>query len=187
MWDIDIEKLPTFRMGFKRGLQEGEKRGVRLNIASRMLKMAMFDVEEIAELTDLTVDEVECLRVEACDREMNNQGEEADIPAEIDFSGGERGKLYHPDLQVSGGAVMRTINIAEAESRFSEIMEQVGAGQEILIEKSGVPFAKIVAISQEELPPRILGLGRGKLKIPDGFNTMEAEAIRAMFEGKNKE
>ncbi len=77
---------------------------------------------------------------------------------------------------------MRSIDLAEAESRFSEIMEQVGAGEEVIIEKAGVPFAKIIAISQPELQPRILGLGRGKLKTPDDFNTMGAETIRAMFE-----
>lgn len=78
---------------------------------------------------------------------------------------------------------MRIITVAEAETCFSEIIEQASAGEEIIIEKDGKPFVKVVAISQPELPPRVLGLGRGKFKIVEDFNTMEAETIRAMFEG----
>lgn len=82
---------------------------------------------------------------------------------------------------------MRIITVAEAETRFSEIIEQASAGEEIIIEKDGKPFVKVVAVSQQELPPRVLGLGRGKLKIVEDFNTMEAETIRAMLEGTETE
>lgn len=78
---------------------------------------------------------------------------------------------------------MRTISLAEAENHFSEVVDQVGSGEEIIIEKAGKPIARLVPPNAMEPPRRILGLGRGKLKIPDDFNTMEAATIQAMFEG----
>lgn len=78
---------------------------------------------------------------------------------------------------------MRTINIAEAEAHFSEVIEQAGSGEEIIIEKAGKPIARLVPPIAIETPRRILGLGRGTRKVPEDFNTMEAETIQAMFEG----
>ncbi len=117
---------------------------------------------------------------------LADQNEEDDVPAEIDFSGGTRGKFYHPDLQRSMRTAMRTISIAEAESHFSEVIEQAGKGEEIIIEKAGKPIARLMPFPGTEPPRRILGLGRGRLTTPEDFNTMEAETIRAMFEGTDE-
>jgi prevent-host-death family protein len=119
--------------------------------------------------------------------QTTNPHEEDDMPAEIDFSGGTRGKFYHPDLQPSVRIPMRTMSITEAESRFSELMEQVGKGEEVIIEKEGKPIARLIPFPETEPPRRILGLGRGRLMMaPEDFNTMEAETIRAMFEGTDE-
>lgn len=82
---------------------------------------------------------------------------------------------------------MRTISLAEAESHLSEIIEQAGAGEEFIIERAGKPIARLVPLSETELPPRVLGLGRGQLRVPENFNTLHAETIRAMFEGTDSE
>ena len=60
---------------------------------------------------------------------------------------------------------MRTISVTEAESRFSELIEQAGKGEEIIIEKEGKPIARLIPFPETEPPRRILGLGRGRLTI----------------------
>lgn len=59
---------------------------------------------------------------------------------------------------------MRTISLAEAESHQSEIIEQAGAGEGIVIEKAGKPIARLVPPIEHDPPRRVLGLGRGQLK-----------------------
>lgn len=78
---------------------------------------------------------------------------------------------------------MQTINITEAETHLSRFIEQAAAGEEIIIEKAGKPVARLISVVAPEQPPRVLGLGRGRLKVPENFNSLNAETIQKMFEG----
>ena len=64
---------------------------------------------------------------------------------------------------------MRTVNIHAAKTHFSRLLEDVAAGEEIIIAKAGKPVARLVAV--EPLPPRRLGLMAGKFTVPEDFDT----------------
>ena len=61
------------------------------------------------------------------------------------------------------------INIHEAKTHLSRIVEDVAAGHEVVIAKAGRPMARLVPIWGTPLPKK-LGLLRGRIKVPDDFN-----------------
>lgn len=77
---------------------------------------------------------------------------------------------------------MRIVNIHEAKTHLSRLVEEVAAGQGVIIAKAGKPMARLVPL---ELPPkkRRLGLFKGQLKVPDDFDAPLAEEVLASFEG----
>jgi prevent-host-death family protein len=77
---------------------------------------------------------------------------------------------------------MQTINIHEAKTHLSRLLEQVAAGEEIVIAKAGKPVARLVPL--EAAPGRRhLGLLKGKLNVPDDFDAPLTDAELALFEG----
>ncbi len=75
---------------------------------------------------------------------------------------------------------MKTVNIHEAKTHLSRLLEGVGQGESFIIAKAGKPVAKVVPIFEK--PPQRIGFLEGQFKVPDDFDTMFAEEIRAMFE-----
>ena len=79
---------------------------------------------------------------------------------------------------------MRTvINIHEAKTHLSRIVDEVAAGAEIIIAKAGKPLAKLTPISAL-VTKKKLGLLKGKIKVPDDFNASLPEEVLAAFEGR---
>jgi prevent-host-death family protein len=86
------------------------------------------------------------------------------------------------------------VNVHEAKTNFSRLLERVQAGEEVVIAKAGTPVAKLVAIdvgaSSEPLPPRQPGRYKGELSgIPDSvwFDPFYTDEELDAFEGKNLE
>jgi len=77
---------------------------------------------------------------------------------------------------------MATVNIHEAKTHFSRLIEKAGAGEEIVIAKAGKPVARLVGYSAPQAPRR-LGLMAGQFNVPDDFDAMGADALRPLFEG----
>ncbi len=75
---------------------------------------------------------------------------------------------------------MKTVNIHEAKTHLSRLLEGVAQGESFVIAKSGKPVAKVVPILDK--PPQRIGFMEGQFKVPDDFDRMHAEEIRAMFE-----
>jgi prevent-host-death family protein len=75
---------------------------------------------------------------------------------------------------------MKTVNIHEAKTHLSRLLEGVANGESFVIAKSGKPVAKVIPIL-EKLPQRI-GFMKGMGSVPDDFDTLFAEEIRSMFE-----
>ncbi|HWR76306.1 MAG TPA: type II toxin-antitoxin system Phd/YefM family antitoxin [Thiobacillus sp.] len=78
---------------------------------------------------------------------------------------------------------MQTINIHEAKTHLSRLLEQVADGEEIVIAKAGKPIARLVPL---EAPPkkRQLGMFKGRLNVPDDFDTPLTDDELALFEGR---
>ena len=77
---------------------------------------------------------------------------------------------------------MKTVNIHEAKTHLSRLVERVQAGEEIVIAKAGRPAARLVPIEVMRKPVKIGGL-KSRVPVPDDFNTMFEQEIEALFAG----
>jgi prevent-host-death family protein len=73
-----------------------------------------------------------------------------------------------------------TVNIHEAKTHLSRLVERAEAGEEIVIARAGKPAARLVPLAPEG-KPREFGGWRGKIKLPDDIHGGDAE-IQEMFE-----
>lgn len=76
-----------------------------------------------------------------------------------------------------------TVNIHEAKTHFSKLLERVRQGEEVIVAKAGKPVAKLVPIEQPQ-PDRKPGSARGLVKIYDNFDDPLPEDIQKYFEGR---
>ena len=77
---------------------------------------------------------------------------------------------------------MKSVNIHEAKTHLSRLVERVQAGEEIVIAKAGRPAARLVPIEAVRKPVKIGGL-KSRVSVPDDFNTMFERQIEALFAG----
>lgn len=78
---------------------------------------------------------------------------------------------------------MQTINIHEAKTHLSRLVEEVAAGDEVIIAKAGRPVARLVAL-EKPAGRRKLGMLAGKMTIPDDFDAPLPDDTLAAFEGR---
>ncbi len=79
--------------------------------------------------------------------------------------------VYNPVMEV---------NIHEAKTHLSRLLERVALGEEIVIAKAGNPVAKLVPI--ESSRPRFkLGSAKGEFVVPDDFNDPLPKEIEDLF------
>jgi prevent-host-death family protein len=78
---------------------------------------------------------------------------------------------------------MHTVNIHQAKTHFSKLVDAVMEGEEIIIAKAGKPAAKLVPIKPIK-PKRCLGVLKGKIKIANDFDAPLPDDISADFEGQ---
>ena len=78
---------------------------------------------------------------------------------------------------------MQKVNIHEAKTTLSRLVNRAGAGEEILIAKSGKPVARLVPL-KERRKPRKKGQLKGKIWIADDFDQPLPDEVLAAFEGK---
>lgn len=78
---------------------------------------------------------------------------------------------------------MQTVNIHEAKTHLSRLLEQVAGGEEVVIAKAGKAIARLVPL--EAAPKkRQLGLLKGKLNVPDDFDAPMTDEELSLFEGR---
>ena len=75
------------------------------------------------------------------------------------------------------------VNIHEAKTNFSKLLQRVALGEEVIIAKAGVPVAKLVPMYAER-PKRPLGLFKGQIWMADDFNGPLPDDILAGFLGE---
>jgi prevent-host-death family protein len=78
---------------------------------------------------------------------------------------------------------MHIVNIDEAKTQFSKLVESAMNDQETIIAKSGKPVAKLVSISAKK-PKRRLGVLKGEIKIGNDFDAPLPDDILSSFEGR---
>jgi prevent-host-death family protein len=77
---------------------------------------------------------------------------------------------------------MCTVNIHEAKTHLSQLIEKAVAGEDVIIAKAGKPLVRLTAL---EPPPRKSRIGflKGQITVPDDIKTPFAEEIEEMFYG----
>ena len=77
---------------------------------------------------------------------------------------------------------MSTVNVHEAKTQLSRLLDRAHSGEEIVIAKAGTPYARLVPL--ESPPPRALGRYRHRDgAVPDSFFEPLDEAELASWEG----
>ena len=76
----------------------------------------------------------------------------------------------------------KVVNIHEAKTHLSRLIEQVVEGESVVIAKAGRPLAKLVPLDSPEPRERCrLGFLAGEIEVPDDFDRMGAEEIEVLF------
>ncbi len=75
------------------------------------------------------------------------------------------------------------VNIHQAKTHLSRIVDEVAAGAEIIIAKAGKPMARLVPIIPVARPKK-LGLLKGRIKVADDFNAPSDESLISEFVGR---
>jgi len=72
------------------------------------------------------------------------------------------------------------VNIHEAKTHLSRLLEKVSAGEEVIIAKAGKPVAKLVPIKRAP-KKRVWGTAKGDFVVPDDFNDPLPKEIEDLF------
>jgi prevent-host-death family protein len=79
---------------------------------------------------------------------------------------------------------MKTINIHEAKTHLSRLVEQAAKGEPFVIAKAGKPVAKVVALDAPAAGHvQRLGFLAGRISVPDDFDRMGSTEIERLFGG----
>jgi prevent-host-death family protein len=79
---------------------------------------------------------------------------------------------------------MPSVNIHEAKTHLSRLIEQAERGEVVVIARAGKPVAKLVPFSDADMEPRRPGSMRGLITIRDDFDDPLPDDILEAFEGK---
>lgn len=77
---------------------------------------------------------------------------------------------------------MQQVNIHEAKTNLSRLIEGAVNGESFIIAKSGKPMVMVSAYVPPAPPAARVGFLAGQLTVPDDFDSMGQEEIQAMFE-----
>jgi len=75
---------------------------------------------------------------------------------------------------------MVTVNIHEAKTQLSRLVDRAAKGEPFIIAKAGKPLVKVIALDAPSVPRR-LGFMDGEIEVPDDFDRMGEKEIEAMF------
>lgn len=78
---------------------------------------------------------------------------------------------------------MLTVNIHDAKTQLSRLVERAAQGEAFIIAKAGKPMVKVVPLKPEEIGTAgRLGFMAGEISIPDDFDQMGSTEIADMFD-----
>jgi prevent-host-death family protein len=76
------------------------------------------------------------------------------------------------------------VNIHEAKTHFSRLLQKVAAGEEVVIARAGVPIARLVAVEPKKAQTRPLGMDEGRIWIADDFDApLPDDLLKAFYGG----
>ena len=75
---------------------------------------------------------------------------------------------------------MATVNVHAAKTHFSQLLERVAQGEEVVIAKAGKPVARLVPV-EPVAEPRCPGSARGLGRVGDDFDAPMPDEFLAAF------
>ena len=79
---------------------------------------------------------------------------------------------------------MKTVNIHEAKTQLSKLIEEATKGEAFIIAKAGKPVVRVTALTAPTgAQVRRLGFMAGQISVPDDFDQMGREEIERIFGG----
>ena len=79
---------------------------------------------------------------------------------------------------------MQTVNIHEAKTHLSRLVERAAQGEPFIIARAGTPLVKVMSLGEsEKKAPQRLGFMAGRIQVPDDFDTLGAGEIEHLFQG----
>jgi len=80
---------------------------------------------------------------------------------------------------------MKTVNIHQAKTHLSKLIERASKGESFVIAKAGKPVVKVTALNAPSAAEvRRLGFMAGQISVPDDFDRMGREEIEHLFGGQ---
>lgn len=78
---------------------------------------------------------------------------------------------------------MRTVNIHDAKTNLSRLVDQAARGEPFVIAKAGKPLVKVIPLGAPEAGQiKRLGFLAGQIAVPEDFDRMGAAETEALFE-----
>jgi prevent-host-death family protein len=79
---------------------------------------------------------------------------------------------------------MKQVNVYEAKTRLSALLDEVSKGASFIIAKSGKPIARLSPIEPLKRRKSRIGFMKGKIKFAPDFDAPLPEEIIKLFEGE---
>jgi prevent-host-death family protein len=76
---------------------------------------------------------------------------------------------------------VKTVNIHEAKTHLSRLIDGAAKGEPFVIAKAGKPMVKVTAVDAPSHTVRRTGFLRGRIKVPDDFDRMGSKEIEELF------
>ena len=76
--------------------------------------------------------------------------------------------------------MVHTVNIHDAKTHLSRLVDQAAKGEPFIIAKAGKPLVKVVPLDQPASAKR-LGFMSGQFSVPDDFDTLGQAEVEEMF------
>ena len=79
---------------------------------------------------------------------------------------------------------MQTVNIHQAKTQLSKLVDMASKGEPFIIARAGKPLVKVVPLEPDSPQPRRTGFLTGQFTVPDDIKTPFKDEIEAMFYGE---
>jgi prevent-host-death family protein len=77
------------------------------------------------------------------------------------------------------------VNIHQAKTHLSRLLQKVAEGEEVIIARAGVPVARLMAIEPKKKKIRPLGMDRGRIWVADDFDApLPDDLLKAFYGGE---
>jgi prevent-host-death family protein len=81
-------------------------------------------------------------------------------------------------------AMTTTLNLYQAKTQLSKLVDRAAAGEETVIAKAGKPMARLVAFESRRRP-RNFGALKDQIWMADDFDELPRDLLDAFYEGEN--